>query len=67
MQIGENSWSYYTGGWGSRRDQSMWAQNVVQNAAPNPGGSDQPGSDEGPISLGQIVVRAEIDATFSLK
>jgi uncharacterized protein YggE len=67
MQIGENSWSYYTGWWGSRRDQSMWAQNVVQNAAPNPGSGDQSGSDEGPISLGQIVVRAEIDATFSLK
>jgi uncharacterized protein YggE len=67
MQIGENSWSYYTGWWGSRRDQAMWAQNVVQNAAPNPGSGDQSGLDEGPISLGQIVVRAEIDATFSLK
>ena len=67
MQIGENSWSYYTGWW-SRRDQSMMTQNVVQNAAPTfGGGGDQSGSDEGPISLGQIVVRAEIDATFSLK
>jgi uncharacterized protein YggE len=66
MQIGENSWSYYTGWWGSRRDQSMWAQNVIQNAAPTNGGG-QSGLDEGPISLGQIVVRAEIDATFSLK
>jgi hypothetical protein len=65
MQIGENSWSYYTGWWGSRRDQSTMTQNVVQNAAPGPGSGD--GSDEGPISLGQIVVRAEIDASFSLK
>ena len=66
MQIGENSWSYYTGWWGRGRDQSMMTQNVVQNAAPS-SGSDQSGSDEGPISLGQIVVRADIDATFSLK
>jgi uncharacterized protein YggE len=67
MQIGENSWSFYTGWWGSRRNQSMMTQNVVQNAAPNSEGGDQAGSDEGPISLGQIVVRAEIDASFSLK
>ncbi len=67
MQIGENSWSYYTGWWGSQRDQSMMTQNVVQNAAPSSGGGDQSGLDEGPISVGQIVVRAEIDATFSLK
>jgi uncharacterized protein YggE len=66
MQIGENSWSYYTGWWGRGRDQYMMTQNVVQNAAPS-SGSNQSGSDEGPISLGQIVVRAEIDATFSLK
>jgi uncharacterized protein YggE len=66
MQIGENSWSYYTGWWGRGRDQSMMTQNVVQNAAPS-SGSDQSGLDDGPISLGQIVVRAEIDATFSLK
>jgi uncharacterized protein YggE len=65
MQIGENSWSYYTGWWGRGRDQSMMAQNVMQNA-PSSGG-DQSGLDEGPISLGQIVVRAEIDATFSLR
>ena len=64
MQIGENSRSYYTGWW-SRRDQSMMTQNVVQNAAPS--GGDLSALDEGPISLGQIVVRAEIDATFSLK
>jgi uncharacterized protein YggE len=68
MQISENSWSYYNGWWGSRRgDQSMMTQNVVQNAAPNSGSGDQTGSDEGPISQGQIVVRAQIDANFSLK
>ncbi len=68
MQIGENSRSYYTGWWGSRRDQSMMTQNVVQNAMPSSGdGGDLSALDEGPISLGQIVVRADIDATFSLK
>ncbi len=68
MQIGENSWSYYTGWWGRGRDQSMMTQNVVQNAMPSSGdGGDLSALDEGPISLGQIVVRADIDATFSLK
>jgi uncharacterized protein len=64
MQINENSWSHYNGyGWGGR-DRAMWSQNVVQNAAPTePAGEE----DETPISSGQIVVRAEVNATFSLK
>lgn len=64
LQIHENSWSYYNGyWWGSSRDQAMWTQNVVQNAAP----AEQATPDETPISVGQIVVRAEVNATFSLK
>jgi uncharacterized protein YggE len=63
LQINENSWSYYHGyGWGGR-DRAMWSQNVVQNAAPS---EPQP-TDESPISIGQVVVRAEVNATFSLK
>jgi uncharacterized protein YggE len=61
--INENSWSYYNGSWWGGRDRAMWTQNVVQNA---PGG-EQPASDETPVSVGQIVVRAEVNASFSLE
>jgi uncharacterized protein len=64
MQINENSWSHYNGSWWGGRDRAMWSQNVVQNAAPSePAGEEA----ETPISSGQIVVRAEVNATFSLK
>jgi hypothetical protein len=62
MDINENSWSsYYGSGWGGR-DRAAWTQNVVQNAP-----ADQVPSDETPISVGQIAVRAEISASFSLR
>jgi uncharacterized protein YggE len=62
LSIDENSWSYYGNPWYSGRNQMM-TQNVIQNAA----GSDQPPSDDGPISLGQIAVQAEVQVTLSLK
>jgi hypothetical protein len=66
MNISENSQSYYNGWWyGYRNNQNLWAQNTVQNATSNSGASSA-GSDE-PISLGQISVKAEVSATFSLK
>ena len=61
LSIDENSWSYYGNPW-SGRYQAM-AQNVVQNAP----GSNQPPSDDGPISLGQIAVQAEVQVRFGLK
>lgn len=61
LTITENSWSYYNGSWWGGRDQAMWSQNVVQNAT-----SNQPLPDETPISVGQIVVKAEVSASFSL-
>jgi hypothetical protein len=65
MSINENSWSYYNGGWyGQSRD--MWTQNVMQNAAPA-GGDSGALTDAGPVNLGQISVRAEVSASFSLK
>lgn len=65
LTINENSWSYYNGGWWYGRNQNMWTQNTIQNAAPaNSAGSST--GDE-PISLGQISIKAEISATFSLK
>jgi uncharacterized protein YggE len=64
LNINENSWSYYNGGWYGK-NQNLWTQNTVQNAAPN-GGSSGSAGDE-PISLGQISVKAEVSATFSLE
>ncbi|MCQ3974694.1 MAG: hypothetical protein DPW09_14725 [Anaerolineae bacterium] len=62
LNISENSWSYYNGSWWAGRDRAMWSQNVVQNAT-----SEQPMPDETPISVGQIVVRAEVSASFGLE
>jgi uncharacterized protein YggE len=65
MSINENSWSYFNGGWyGQSRE--LWTQNVVQNAAPA-GGESGILTDAGPVNLGQISVRAEVSASFSLK
>jgi uncharacterized protein len=61
LSIDENSWSTYGSPWSGRYQPQ--AQNVVQNAS----GSEQPPSDDGPISLGQIAVQAEVQARFSLK
>lgn len=62
LSIDENSWSYYGYPWQSARYQAM-SQNVMQNAS----SSDQPPSEDGPISLGQIAVQAEVQVRFSLK
>jgi len=65
MNINENTWSYYNGGWyGQNRD--LWTQNVMQNAAPL-GGESGALTDAGPVDLGQVSVRAEVSASFSLK
>ncbi|MBN1302984.1 MAG: SIMPL domain-containing protein [Anaerolineales bacterium] len=65
MHINENTWSYYNGWW-RQQDNARWTQNVVQNAAPA-GGGDGALSEAGPVNLGQISVKAEVSATFSLK
>lgn len=63
ISINENTWSYYNGWWhSSNRD--LWTQNVVQNAPQNGGAGYQ--NNDGPVSLGQISVRAEVSASFSL-
>jgi uncharacterized protein len=61
LNIEENSWSYYGSPWGGRYQPQT--QNVMQNAP----SSDQPPSEDGPISLGQIAVQAEVQVRFSLK
>jgi hypothetical protein len=40
-------------------------QNVIQNTAPTEGESST--LDDGPLSAGQISIRAEINASFGLK
>ena len=65
VTISENSWSYYNGGWGGSNG-GLWTQNAVQNASPGGGGSAA-GSDDGPVSLGQISVQAQVGVTYSLK
>lgn len=65
MSINENTWSHYYGGWWGQT-RNLWTQNVVQNAAPA-GGETGALSETGPVNLGQISVRAEVSATFSLK
>ena len=62
LEINENSSSAYNGSWWGGRNQPV-SQNVMQNAS----GAAQPQIDDGPISLGQIAVQAEVQARFSLK
>jgi uncharacterized protein YggE len=64
MSINENSWSYYNGGWYGYNN-NLWTQNTVQNVSP--AGDTGALSDTGPVNLGQISVRAEVSASFSLK
>jgi uncharacterized protein YggE len=65
LSINENSGSSYYGGWYGGRDQNLWAQNSVQNAAPP--ASSGTGTDVEPVSLGQVAVRADVGVSFSLK
>jgi uncharacterized protein YggE len=64
LTINENSWSYYNGWWYGR-NQNIWTQNTIQNASP--GGDASSSAGDEPISLGQISVKAEVSATYSLK
>jgi hypothetical protein len=65
MNINENSWSYYNGGWYSQ-NRDLWTQNTMQNIDPA-GGETGALTESGPVNLGQISVRAEVSASFSLR
>ncbi len=73
LNISENTWSYYNGWWyggnGRSQAQNVWTQNAVQNVSPSGDAGGQAGalSEDGPVSLGQISVKAEINASFGLK
>jgi len=66
MSINENTWSQYYGGWYGGQSRELWTQNVMQNAEPA-GGTSGALTDAGPVNLGQVSVRAEVSASFSLK
>lgn len=65
MTISENTWSQYYGSWRGGRETALWAQNVIQNAGTSQGMSLE--IDDSPITLGQIAIRAEVEASYSLK
>lgn len=69
LTITENTQSnFYGGGWwgyGYGSSQNMMTQNVIQNAAP--AGGESSALDDGPLTTGQISVRAEVMASFGLK
>jgi len=72
LTINENTQSnFYSGGWwwyghyGSNSNQNLMTQNVIQEASPTGGESST--LDDGPLSAGQISIRAEINASFGLK
>jgi uncharacterized protein len=69
LTIAENTQSnFYNGGWwwyGYNANQNLMTQNVVQNASAS--GGESPTLDDGPLSAGQISIRAEIIASFGLK
>jgi uncharacterized protein len=65
MSINENTWSSYYGGWYGQ-SRNLWTQNAVQNVAPGPGDGGAL-TEAGAVNLGQISVRAEVSASFSLK
>lgn len=65
LSINENTWTQYYGLWGGGRQTALYAQNVYTNAS-NSTGSGGSEADDAPVSLGQIAVRAEVNASFSL-
>jgi len=64
LLISENTWSNYYGSWRGGRETALWAQNVIQNASSTLDEFTQ--MDDSPITLGQIAVRAEVNASYSL-
>ena len=64
LSISENTWSSYYGSWRGGRETALWAQNVIQNSSSYQGEATE--LDDSPITLGQIAIRAEVNASYSL-
>jgi uncharacterized protein YggE len=65
ISVNENSSYQYYGSWRGGRATAIWAQNAIQNAV-SPQGDPFLGEDS-PITLGQIAIRAEVSASYSLQ
>ncbi len=69
LTITENTYSnFYSGGWGRygyNPNSNVMTQNVIQNVAPSEGVSAT--LDDGPLSAGQISIRAEVAVSYGLK
>jgi len=68
LTITENTYSNFYGWshwWGYGNNQNQWTQNAVQNI--NPASGETATLEDGPVSAGMISIRAEVNATFSLK
>ena len=66
INVSESSSYQYYGSWRGGRATTLWAQNTIQNAAAPAQGEPFLGEDS-PITLGQIAVRAEVSASYSLQ
>lgn len=69
LTINENTWSYFnhwSWWYGRNQNQNLWTQNAVQNVSP-PEGNETSSLEDGPVSAGQISIRAEVTASFGLK
>ncbi|MBA3471105.1 MAG: SIMPL domain-containing protein [Herpetosiphonaceae bacterium] len=68
LNIQEQSRSNYYGWWnGYGSSQNLWSQNTVQNAMSDPSQAESGETDDGPISLGQVAVRAEVSVQFAIR
>jgi uncharacterized protein YggE len=69
LTITENTYSnFYSGGWGwygYNPNSNVMTQNVIQNVA-SPAG-EPTALDDGPLSAGQISIRAEVAVSYGLK
>ncbi len=65
VNVSENTSYQYYGSWRGGRATAIWAQNSIQNAGNFQG--DPLLADDSPITLGQIAVRAEVTASYSLQ
>jgi uncharacterized protein len=63
LSASENNWSTYYGSWRGGRNAAIWTQNVAQNAPQN----EAPQPEDLPISLGQIAIQSQINASYSLQ
>ena len=66
INVSENTSYQYYGSWRGGRATAIWAQNTIQNVAA-PAQSESALGEDSPITLGQIAVRAEVSASYSVQ